>query len=100
MRRKREGSARLKDAFNIEVVSVGSTIKAKYAKDQEEVYKIKKIQFITKGMPCEVLRDDGSIDKGLCEQYCKKVEVGDIIQFERYGFVRKEGIGKYIYTHN
>jgi hypothetical protein len=87
--------------MNIEVKSIGKEIKAVYAKDQKEVYKIKKLQFVTKSShECSVLKPDGEVDKGLCEDYENKVMVGDIIQFERYGFVRKEGKGSYIYTHD
>jgi len=99
---KSEGWVRLKDAMNIDFVSASnSMIKAKHSKNQEEVYDIRKIQFITnKGKECKILMPDGSYDKGLCEDYCNRVKKGEIIQFERYGFVRKESDGKYILTHN
>ncbi|MFA5405842.1 MAG: glutamate--tRNA ligase [Candidatus Nanoarchaeia archaeon] len=98
---KNECQVRLKDSMNIEVKSVGKEIRAVYAKDQDEVYKIRKVQFVTKSNhECSVLKPDGLIDKGLCEDYASKVKEGEIIQFERYGFVRKEGKGKYIYTHD
>ncbi len=93
-------SIRLKDAINIKITSIGKTVKAMLSSNQSEVYDIRKIQFVINGSDCEVLMPDGSISKGLCEQYCSRVKIGDIIQFERFGFVRKEGEGKYIYTHN
>jgi len=97
---KTEGRVRLKDAMNIDLESAGRVVKAKYSSDQDEVYKIKKVQFIiAKGKPCQVLMPDGTTDKGLCEEYCARVKKGEIIQFERYGFVRKEGEGAYIYAH-
>ncbi len=97
---KSEGLVRLKDALNVDFVSAGKVVKAVYSKNQSEVYKIRKVQFVINGVDCSVLRPDGVVDVGLCEQYCSRVSVGDVIQFERYGFVRKEGKGKYIYTHN
>ena len=36
----------------------------------------------------EVLMDDNKISKGLGEADLKNVKVGDIIQFERFGFCR------------
>lgn len=97
---KKEKTVRLKDLMNIELVSAGKTIKAKYAKNQDEVYNIKKIQFVTNAsIECEVLKEDGTVDKGLAEDYTKSVKTGEIIQFERYGFVRKEKENEYIYTH-
>ncbi|MBD3312787.1 glutamate--tRNA ligase [archaeon] len=98
---KEEGRVRLKDAMNIELKGVGDVVKAFYSKDQDEVYDIQKVQFVPKkGRRCQVLMPDGSYDKGLCEDYCKRVKKGDLIQFERYAFVKKEEAGKYIYTHN
>ncbi len=93
-----KGTIRLIDAFNIDIIKVGKTIKAKFSKN-DEVYNIQKIQYVIGGMPCEILLPDGTYDKGLCENYCTNVKVGDIIQFQRYGFVRKEGKNKYIFTH-
>jgi len=99
---KSEGWVRLKDAMNIDFTSASkSVIKAKYSKNQEEVYDIRKVQFILKqGKDCKILKPDGDWDKGLCEDYCSRVKKGELIQFERYGFVRKEKDGEYIYTHN
>ena len=85
---KKEKKIRMKDLMNIEIESVNKAIKAKYAKEQKEVYDIRKIHFVTNdNIPCKILRDDGTTDNGLCEGYCKNINAGEIIQFERYGFV-------------
>jgi len=40
----------------------------------------------------EVVMPDASIVKGLAEPACKDISVGDVIQFERFGFVRLDEI--------
>ena len=44
------------------------------------------------GLPCDVVMPDGSITSGLVEENFKGVHVGDIVQFERFGFVRVDRI--------
>ena len=36
--------------------------------------------------------DDASVTEGLCEVDCKDLKVGDIVQFERFGFARLDEI--------
>ena len=52
----------------------------------------------------EVIMPDGNVVKGFAEKNCEKLKVGDIIQFERFGFVRldKKAKGKlgFVFTHN
>lgn len=47
----------------------------------------------------EVVMHDASILEGLAEPACKNISVGDVIQFERFGFVRLDEIvdGKLIF---
>ena len=42
----------------------------------------------------EIIMDDGKIKKGLAESNIKKLKVGEIIQFERFGFCRLDKKGK------
>ncbi len=36
----------------------------------------------------EILMNDGSVKKGLGESSLKKLKIGEVIQFERFGFVK------------
>lgn len=36
----------------------------------------------------DILMPDGSKKTGYCEYFCQNLDIGDIIQFERFGFVR------------
>ncbi|MEK6807493.1 MAG: glutamate--tRNA ligase [Nanoarchaeota archaeon] len=52
----------------------------------------------------EVVMPDGEITKGFAEENCEKLKVGDIIQFERFGFVRLDKKAKdklsFVFAHN
>ncbi|MFH1054856.1 MAG: glutamate--tRNA ligase, partial [Candidatus Altiarchaeota archaeon] len=39
-------------------------------------------------MDCAVMKPDGTVDQGYCDPQCKNLDVGTILQFERYGFCR------------
>ncbi len=94
---------RLKDLYNVEVISTGKEIKAKYVEEQVQG-NAPKFQWVTnKNIPCEVkipseivgkdenpLPDSLKTIKGLCEETCRKIKPNEIIQFERFGFVKIE----------
>jgi len=40
------------------------------------------------GIPCEVVMPDAKVARGIAEDTCRKLKPEDIIQFERFGFVR------------
>jgi len=52
---------------------------------------IPKIQWLCEGLDTTVELTDGSFDHGLGEKNLKNVKEDEIVQFERYGFVRIEG---------
>ncbi len=82
----------------IEVKSVGDgRVTASHCRGEHK--KARKIQCLQDYVACEVLKPDGSVDRGYCEPQAAGLQVGAIIQFERYGFCRldsKEG-GKLVF---
>ena len=42
------------------------------------------------GNPCEVIMPDATMARGVGEETCRRLKLNDIIQFERFGFVRAE----------
>ena len=51
------------------------------------------IQWVpTDALKAKVGLDDASVTEGLCEIDCKELKVGDIVQFERFGFARLDEI--------
>ncbi|MFC2163010.1 glutamate--tRNA ligase [Candidatus Altiarchaeota archaeon] len=85
----------------IKVVDTGGDfIKAEYLRDKPK--KTKKIQCLQDYVECTIQKQDG-VDKGYCEPQCMDLAVGDMVQFERYGFVKleektDEGL-RFIYAH-
>lgn len=49
---------------------------------------IQKIEWLCEGIDCTVEMPDGNLSHGLVEKNIKKAKIEDIIQFERFGFVK------------
>ena len=90
---------RLMELFNIKIEEKTSNgiVASFLSEPYEDVRKIKVqlIQWIPKGSeyPTEVIQQDASLTEGFAEIACKKLKPDDIIQFERYGFVRVNEVG-------
>ncbi|MDR2545705.1 MAG: glutamate--tRNA ligase [Methanobrevibacter sp.] len=84
-----DGLIRLMDGVNI-TISNGQTkfnsVSFEYAREK----KAKIIQWVpvNGNMSVEVVMDDNSVVKGLCEPAVGFLNVGDTVQFERFGFAR------------
>ncbi|HLC48329.1 MAG TPA: glutamate--tRNA ligase [Candidatus Norongarragalinales archaeon] len=107
---------RLKDLFNVKILGKsGEGIKAEFAGEGMAVVS-HKIQWLPAGngeaIPCDVMEAsdllDGkgdfnenglAVNSGLCERSCEGLELGEIVQFERYGFCRldKKEEGKLVF---
>jgi glutamyl-tRNA synthetase len=55
---------------------------------------IPKIQWVTHGVNTHVVMPDGSEAQGLAEPSVASLKVGDIVQFERFGFARTDHVSK------
>lgn len=112
---KKDECIRLKDLFSIQITEKSKEkIKARIV-ETKEIPPLK-IQWVPKdeAIPCRIvvpgdlLSEDGrynkhslSVDAGLCEKNIEKLNIGDIIQFERYGFCRldkRDGEMEFIYA--
>ena len=94
----REGEVfRLKDLMNVALLSK-SPPEAEF-RGLELLPGVAKVQWVS-GDPVEVrvLKPDGSVEEGLGEPALRGVRAGEILQFERYGFVRVEGTGREIWV--
>ncbi|MFO8132969.1 MAG: glutamate--tRNA ligase [Thermoplasmatota archaeon] len=104
---------RLKDLYNVEVLETGDDgIGARYAGD-ELLPGTAKLQWVTEEhvdmevwRPGALVGDDGSwnpdslpVDRGIAEEAARHLSRGDIVQFERYGFVRVDAPGRAILAH-
>ncbi|ADG13488.1 glutamyl-tRNA synthetase [Methanocaldococcus infernus ME] len=97
---------RLMELFNVVVEEVGDIVKAKYHSDDFKEARKNKAKIIH-WIPTEetkrvkVLMPDGEVKEGLAEINFNP-EVGEIIQFERFGFCRVDDVGDVItccYAH-
>jgi len=89
---------RLMGLFNIQVKNVeNGKVEAKFhSETYEEAKKFHAslIHYIPfgEGFPATIIMPDGSNVEGLVETSCKKLKPSEIVQFERFGFVRIEKI--------
>jgi glutamyl-tRNA synthetase len=76
---------RLKDLCNIKLGERSTFL-------SREVRDIPKIQWLAEGVPMKVVMPDGSVIDGLGENALLEAHVDDIVQLERFGFVRLDSI--------
>lgn len=98
---------RLKDLINIKITSVNPTEAQFHSFSIEEARNLNaKIIHWTSSegsVPITVLKPDGARGYGFGEPQCNQLEVGQMVQFERYGFCRIDQIEPNIvafFAHN
>ncbi len=111
----REGQLfRLIELYNAKLVSLGPDGAVAAFAGEDLVADTRKLQWVTpegsEGLevlePSGLFRDDGTFNAeslktklGLVEQAFSSLKVGEIIQFQRYGFVRVDGPGRAVLSH-
>ncbi len=89
---------RLMELFNIKIENINSRpVEASFASETyEEARRVKAqlIHWIPVGedFPCQVVMPDTTVNDGVAESACKKLKPDAVIQFERFGFVRVNGV--------
>jgi glutamyl-tRNA synthetase len=91
---------RFMDLFNFQVEKVKKTVvQATFLGESYEEAKklgaplIHWIPF-NSGVPCEVTMPDASVAKGVAEETCGALNPNEIIQFQRFGFVRVDSVNE------
>ena len=86
--------------YFIEIDGVSDVVHAHFTRRDDR--KAKKLQCLQEHLECEILKPEGKA-AGICEPAAQNIAVGEIVQFERYGFVRLEekdaGNLQFVYTH-
>jgi len=99
---------RLMELFNIKVERVEAySVEAFFVSEAyEEAKKAEAplIHWVPIGMdmPCQVVMPDATVTEGIAEKACKDLKPNDIVQFERFGFVRIDSVNAKItayYAH-
>lgn len=104
-----EGEIRLKDLYNIRVESIGDRAYASFVSRAMKGNE-KKIQWVTENsFEVEVIKANGLINNGevvpleriagLLEGSGRDIEEGEHVQFERFGFCRRDNESRFSYTH-
>jgi len=84
--------------FNIQIenVQTGVMEAVYHSKSHEQAKKVGAplIHWIPTetGIPCEVVMPDATTARGIAEDTCRQLRPNDIIQFERFGFVRVDSV--------
>ena len=95
---------RLMELFNVKITSKreGQIFAEFHSVDYEEARRLNLtlIHWLPdgEGVPCEVIMPDGSVVKGLAEESIRQASVDQIVQFERFGFVRIDQMGEGVKT--
>jgi glutamyl-tRNA synthetase len=93
-------AVRFMDLFNFRVEKVEKTVvQATFlGESYEEARKLGAplIHWIPvdSGVPCEVTMPDASVAKGVAEDSCSSLEPNEIVQFQRFGFVRVDSMNE------
>ncbi|MEA4956649.1 Glutamine--tRNA ligase [bioreactor metagenome] len=89
-----KGITRLMDAVNIDIIDKDDIIYNSKSFEEARELKARIIQWVPADdcIKAKIVMDDASTVEGLCESDCKNLEVGDIVQFERFGFARLDEI--------
>ena len=61
---------------------------------EENKQEIQKIHWVSNGLKTKVMMPDGIYVKGIAEDNIKSLKLGQVIQFERFGFVRFDKLNK------
>ncbi|MCX6642644.1 MAG: hypothetical protein NTV15_04570 [Candidatus Bathyarchaeota archaeon] len=51
-------------------------------------------------MPVKVVMPDASINEGIAERKCETLKIDDMIQFERFGFVRVDQVAPWVFYYS
>lgn len=78
---------RLKDLFNV-VLGREATFTGRGMKE------LPKIQWLAEGIPTRVVMPDATVVEGLGEPGLAGARVDEVVQFERFGFVRIDEVGE------
>lgn len=88
-----DGITRLMDAVNVNI-KAGEVSYDSKSFEQAKEKNARIIQWVpaNDNVKAKIVMDDASTVVGLCEAECRNLKVGDIVQFERFGFARLDEI--------
>ena len=91
-------TVRLMELFNMKIETANAyAAEASFVSESYEDAKNVKASLIHwipvgKDMPCDVVMPDATTIEGIAEEACRKLSLDTVVQFERFGFVRVDGL--------
>jgi glutamyl-tRNA synthetase len=85
---------RLMELFNVEIENVNAySVQASFISELYEDVRKTKVHLIHwvpvgEDVPCQAVMPDATTAEGIAESACKRLKPDDVVQFERFGFVR------------
>jgi glutamyl-tRNA synthetase len=85
---------RLMELFNVQIENVNAySVQASFISELYEDVRKTKVHLIHwvpvgEDVPCQVVMPDATTAEGIAESACKRLRPDDVVQFERFGFVR------------
>jgi glutamyl-tRNA synthetase len=96
---------RLMELFNVKIeeanVYAGEAFFASESYEDSRKAKAQLIHWIPvrESMPCRVVMPDATTVEGVAESRCRGLKPDDVVQFERFGFVRVDKVNKMLTTY-
>jgi len=82
--------------FNVEKIAENNVQAVFHSESYDEAKKLSAPLIhwlpVDSGIPCEVVMPDASIVEGVAEDGCKKLKAEEVIQFQRFAFVRIDSV--------
>ncbi len=105
LEKKRKGDEiRLIELFNVKISEISNEVVEGVYTGMEIRQDIPKIQWVSEPfLYAEIMKPDGGISRGFIELHAQNIREGEIVQLERYAFVRLEKnegeVLKFLYLH-
>ena len=102
---KKGSIVRLKDAYNIKITKKGENFYAKIlegeGKDYQKIHWVPVLSAVeTSILVAQDIQKPLQKVKGFAERNTTSIKIEEIVQFERFGFAKKEARGEFIFIHN
>lgn len=100
-----KSAIRFMDLFNFHVKKIGkNSVQSTFLGESYEAAKKLEAPLIhwlpiDSNIPCDVVMPDASVSQGVAEESCMNLKPNDVVQFQRFGFVRVDSLNEKLTTY-
>jgi glutamyl-tRNA synthetase len=100
-----KSAIRFMDLFNFHVEKIGkNSVQSTFLGESYEAAKKLEAPLIhwlpiDSNIPCDVVMPDASVSEGVAEESCKNLKPNEVVQFQRFGFVRVDSLNEKLTTY-